>query len=118
MARRRKTYDRFRDAKTGRFARRDKATKSLARGFHRYKREHAKIHGRSETPAQPKVPSIGSVPAGGIGAGGGESGVASTAGDQRISGDSINSLQDFYDFQDYDYDVMEFDTGIDYGEAT
>jgi hypothetical protein len=118
MARRRKTYERFRDAKTGRFARRDKATKSLSRGFHRYKQERAKIYVRSERTAHARVPSIGSVPVRGSGAGGGEAGITSTASGQPIPGDSIGSLQDFYDFQDYDYDVIEFDTGIDYGEAT
>ena len=123
MAKKRKTYERYREAKTGRFASRVAARKSIARGFHRFKRERAhifyRVPGKHRAPVGVSRGPAQGFPAIDVGAGAGTAG-PSVGGPQETApaGKDIESLQEFYDYEDFDYDVAEFDTGIDYGEAS
>jgi len=100
----------YRDSKTGRFASKATFNRSHAHGGRRFKPiREGKARARKGTKRKPALP-----------VGVGERGVAPIGGGiapaKKRVGQSIRSLVEFYDFEGYEYEDVEFQTGIDYGE--
>lgn len=97
-----KSHSAYRDTRTGRFVKKATYARSRSHGGKRYQKIKvaAGVQKRRAGVAQPPIPTTAS---------GGEAATSTTK-----RGSTINSLQEFYDFMDYDFDVEEYDTGIDY----
>jgi len=94
----------YRDTKTGRFASKATWNRSRSRGGTRYQKIKVAAgvqKRRAEVPSSPIPTETKSGGGGGGSTGGPKSNV-------------ISSLQDYYDFEDFDYYWDEFETGVDY----
>jgi hypothetical protein len=63
----------------------------------------------------PEPRGVGESGGGGGGASGGEKAGGATLPEPTAK--TIDSLEEFYDYEDYPYEEDEFDLGVDYGEA-
>lgn len=119
----RKTYDQAFDTKTGRIVSIHTYNRSVSHGGKRYETRRIRIERETARPQSSKlVPKKGSPrPAGrdGRARGSADSDEKRKSGKAKKSrSEVIESLDDYFDIVDYadEFDPVEYETGIDYGE--